>query len=102
MADAIHQIKKYSLVLEYADGGTLNTYLNERFGELDWDDKYQLALQLASAVECLHDCEIIHRDLVITKFCKLLFILFIEAFHKYFIYVYSMQKIYLYIRKLLN
>ena len=70
-------IKKYSLVLEYADGGTLNAYLNEHFGELDWNDKYQLALQLTSAVECLHDCDIIHRDLVIIKFCKLLFILFI-------------------------
>ncbi len=99
MADAI---KKYSLVLEYADSGTLNAYLNEHFVELDWNDKCQLALQLASAVECLHDCEIIHRDLVITKFCKLLFILFIEAFHDYFIYVYSMQKIYLYTRKSLN
>ncbi len=78
MTDAI---KKYSLVLEYADSGTLNAYLNEHFGELDWNDKYQLALQLASAVECLHDCDIIHRDLVITKFCKLLFILFIKAIY---------------------
>ena len=80
MADAIHKIKKYSLVLEYADSGTLNAYLNEHFGELDWNDKYQLALQLASAVECLHDCDIIHRDLVIIKFCRLLFILFIDSF----------------------
>ena len=71
MADAI---RKYTLVLEYADSGTLNAYLNEHFGELDWNDKYQLALQLSSAVECLHDCDIIHRDLVIIKFCKLLFI----------------------------
>ncbi len=70
MADAIHQIKKYSLVLEYADSGTLSTYLDEHFGELDWNNIYQLALQLASAVECLHDCDIIHRDLVITKFRK--------------------------------
>ncbi len=77
MADVIHQIKKYSLVLEYADNGTLNTYLNEHFGELDWDDKYQLALQLASAVECLHDCDIIHHDMVITKFvnCHLFYLL---------------------------
>ncbi len=35
--------------MEYADSGTLNTYLNKHFGELDWNDKYQLALQLASA-----------------------------------------------------
>ena len=51
--------------MEYADGGTLNTYLKEHIGELDWNDKYHLALQLASAVECIHDCDIIHRDLVV-------------------------------------
>jgi serine/threonine protein kinase len=56
---------KYSLVLEYADNGTLKAYLNTQFNELDWNDKYQLAFQLASAVACLHDCDIIHRDLVI-------------------------------------
>ncbi|GBC09474.1 hypothetical protein RclHR1_00890010 [Rhizophagus clarus] len=53
----------YSLVLEYADGGTLTTYLNEHFNELKWNDKYQLALQLASAVACIHDCDIIYCDL---------------------------------------
>jgi serine/threonine protein kinase len=55
------------LVLEYADSGTLKTYLNDHFNELDWSDKYRLALQLASVVECLHECDIIHRNLVITK-----------------------------------
>ena len=55
----------YSLVLEYADCGTLKTYLNEYFDELEWHDKLELALQLANAVLCLHECHIIHRDLVI-------------------------------------
>jgi serine/threonine protein kinase len=68
--------------LEYADGGTLNTYLNEHFNELDWNDKYRLALQLASAVECIHDCDIIHCDLVIIKFinCYLLKLFIIKSF----------------------
>jgi serine/threonine protein kinase len=57
-------MKQYSLVLEYADNGTLNTYLEEHFNELDWNDKFHLSLQLASAVEFLHDNDIIHRDLV--------------------------------------
>ncbi|CAB4393314.1 unnamed protein product [Rhizophagus irregularis] len=56
-------IQKYSFVLEYADSGTLNTYLNEHFNELDWTDKYKLASQLASAIEFLHGEDIIHRDL---------------------------------------
>jgi serine/threonine protein kinase len=59
---------KYSLVLEYADNGTLKTYLNEHINELTWTDKYQLVLQLANAVECLHDYGIIHRDLVIIDY----------------------------------
>ena len=58
-------ICNYSLVLEYADNGTLKKYLDGHFNELDWNDKCRLALQLASAVECIHECGIIHRDLVI-------------------------------------
>ncbi|RGB38842.1 kinase-like domain-containing protein [Rhizophagus diaphanus] len=57
------EIQKYSLVLEYADSGTLSAYLSKHFNELNWNDKFHLALQLASAVEFLHDNDIIHRDL---------------------------------------
>ncbi|CAB4426653.1 unnamed protein product [Rhizophagus irregularis] len=55
--------KKYFLVLEYADGGTLNSYLRKNFFSLDWQDKYRLAFQLSSAIECLHEEGIIHRYL---------------------------------------
>ena len=65
LSDTTHQTKKYSLVLEYANGGTLNNYLNKNFNKLDWSDKFHLAMQLASAVEFLHERDIIHRDLVI-------------------------------------
>jgi serine/threonine protein kinase len=61
--------------LEYADSGTLNAYLNEHFDELDWNDKFSLALQLASAVEYLHEEDIIHRDLVIIVVLIVLLIL---------------------------
>ncbi|CAB4378300.1 unnamed protein product [Rhizophagus irregularis] len=57
------EAEKYSLVLEYADDGTLKTYLNNYFNKLNWIDKYQLAYQLANAIKCLHGCNIIHRDL---------------------------------------
>src|SRR2546421_12851171 len=73
-------IRKYSLVLEYADGGTLKSYLSENFNKLGWNDKYQLALQLASAVECIHECDIIHRDLVNKK---IFFILIFNNKKKY-------------------
>ncbi|CAB4407730.1 unnamed protein product [Rhizophagus irregularis] len=54
---------QYLLVLEYADGGTLQNYLKENFLDLTWSDKLNLALQLSYAVSCLHDEEIIHLDL---------------------------------------
>ncbi|GBB88597.1 hypothetical protein RclHR1_15150002 [Rhizophagus clarus] len=55
--------KEYSLVIEYADNGTLRNYLKENFKNLNWNDKYKLAFQLVHAVSCLHDEGIIHRDL---------------------------------------
>ena len=67
-SDAMHQMKKYSLVLEYADSGTLDIYLNNHFDKLDWSDKLRLAFQLASAVECMHCRGVIHRDLVINPY----------------------------------
>jgi len=59
------RLKKYLLVLEYADGGTLQNYLKKNFNNFTWNDKYNLAFQLAYAVSCLHDEGIVHRDLVI-------------------------------------
>jgi serine/threonine protein kinase len=56
---------QYLLVMEYADCGSLQSYLKKNFNKLEWNDKYQLALQLANAVECLHNEGIIHCDLVI-------------------------------------
>ena len=59
------QVKAYSLVLEYADGGSLRSYLENNFDKLTWDDKCNMAYQLAWAVSSLHEEGIIHRDLVI-------------------------------------
>ncbi|CAB4404323.1 unnamed protein product [Rhizophagus irregularis] len=58
-----NQIKEYSLVIEYADGGTLRDYLKENFENLTWNDKFSLAFQLVYAVSCLHGEGIVHRDL---------------------------------------
>ena len=63
---------EYGLVMEYADK-SLNLYLKEHFDKLTWDDKYELALQLANAVSYLHEEDIVHCNLVIHLFCKLLF-----------------------------
>ncbi len=60
----------YLLVMEYADSGTLQSYLKRNFNNLTWNDKYNynLAYQLTGAVLCLHDEKIMHRDLVIHLF----------------------------------
>ena len=54
--------------MEYADGGSLRNYLKKNFNNLTWDDKYNMAYQLACAVSCLHNEGIVHRDLVIIYF----------------------------------
>ena len=45
----------YLLVMEYADSGTLQSYLKKIFNNLTWNDKYNLAYQLSGAVLYLHD-----------------------------------------------
>ncbi|GES88055.1 kinase-like domain-containing protein [Rhizophagus clarus] len=55
--------KEYLLVMEYADSGTLQDHLKEHFKSLNWKDKFDLAIQLAHAVSCLHDEGIMHRGL---------------------------------------
>ncbi|GBC03724.1 hypothetical protein RclHR1_05290012 [Rhizophagus clarus] len=59
----VGEIQKYYSVLEYADSGSLNTYLDKHFNELNWNDKSRLASQLASAVEFLHNSGLNHCDL---------------------------------------
>lgn len=54
--------------MDYADGGFLRNYSKKNFHNLTWNDKYNLAYQLASAVLCLHSEGIVHRDLVIFYF----------------------------------
>ncbi|GBC04292.1 hypothetical protein RclHR1_00560019 [Rhizophagus clarus] len=57
------QSKNCLLVMEYADSGTLKSYLKKNFNCLTWNDKCRLAYQLACAVSCLHNEKIVHRDL---------------------------------------
>ena len=74
----VNQMNKYLLVLEYADGGSLYSYLKENFSKLEWNDKYRLALQLASAVECIHNEGIIHCDLVMSNYLFIIMIIIIN------------------------
>jgi serine/threonine protein kinase len=57
--------EKYLFVLEYADSGTLRSYLQRNFESMGWDLKLKFAHEIASAILCLHENDIIHRDLAI-------------------------------------
>jgi tRNA A-37 threonylcarbamoyl transferase component Bud32 len=58
--------EKYSLVLEYADGGTLEKYLRKNATTFKWEDQLNFAKEIAWAILWLHDNNIIHGDLVRT------------------------------------
>ena len=62
---------KYLLVLEYADNGTLRNYLQQNSKSINWDLKLRFAYEIASAILCLHENNIVHRDLV-TKLLHIL------------------------------
>ncbi len=89
----ISDIYNYSLVLEYANNGSIKKYLKEHFNELEWNEKIRLALQLAKAILCLHECGIIHRDLVsihvlyINEFLKLINFYLIIIIYIYIVFL---------------
>ncbi|RIA96286.1 kinase-like domain-containing protein, partial [Glomus cerebriforme] len=56
-------IGNYVMVLEYANDGNLREYLKKNFTFLKWEDKIQMALDITGGLKCLHNEEIIHRDL---------------------------------------
>ena len=60
---AIDEIN-HSLVLEYADGGTLREYLRNDAITFKWESQLKFAKEIASAILCLHKNDIVHRDLV--------------------------------------
>ena len=56
--------ENYSLVLEYADSGTLGEYLRNNATIFGWKSQLKFAKEISSAILCLHDNKIVHRDLV--------------------------------------
>ncbi|CAI2169623.1 7256_t:CDS:2 [Funneliformis geosporum] len=53
--------------MEYADGGALRNYLKINYDRLAWEDKSNLAFQLASAVSFLHGEGVVHPDFGLSK-----------------------------------
>ncbi|RHZ77120.1 hypothetical protein Glove_185g27 [Diversispora epigaea] len=53
----------YYLVLQYARDGNLRTYLRNNFKSLDWKIKINMAKDITSGLHCIHDENIVHKDL---------------------------------------
>ncbi|CAG8497333.1 1161_t:CDS:2, partial [Diversispora eburnea] len=53
----------YHLVLQYAKDGNLRTYLRNNFEAFDWKTKINMAKDLASGLQFIHQANIIHRNL---------------------------------------
>ncbi|RHZ73862.1 hypothetical protein Glove_228g76 [Diversispora epigaea] len=53
----------YYLVLQYAKDGDLRTYLRDNFNTLDWKIKIQMAKDITDGLHCIHEENIVHRDL---------------------------------------
>ena len=58
------------MVFEFAEDGSLCTYLVSRSNDLTWKEKYNLGLDIANGLRYLHVLDIVHKDLV----CYYLFI----------------------------
>ena len=81
--DGMTKKMNYLFVLDYADSGTLKEYLKEKSKTFEWKDQLKFAKEIASAISCLHDNDILHRDLVsLLIFNLYIFLLNLIYFHK--------------------
>ncbi|CAG8625620.1 2810_t:CDS:2 [Ambispora gerdemannii] len=55
--------RTHYLVMQYANGGTLRSYLHTNFKYLTWQDKRRIAEEIANGLFCIHKENINHRDL---------------------------------------
>jgi serine/threonine protein kinase len=51
------------LVTEYADLGSLETYLSTHAGRLEWGFKCRLINDIAEGLQAIHSCDIVHNDI---------------------------------------
>ncbi|GES72491.1 kinase-like domain-containing protein [Rhizophagus clarus] len=55
--------RRYFMVLQYANGGNLRDFLNKNHEFLNWETRIKMASQIASGLKCIHERNIVHRDL---------------------------------------
>ncbi|PKY56632.1 kinase-like protein [Rhizophagus irregularis] len=65
------ETKNYMMVLDYAEDGSLRNYLDKEYSRLNWIKKIDYLRYIIIGLECIHEKELIHRDLHIGNILKL-------------------------------
>jgi serine/threonine protein kinase len=52
------------MVLHYANEGNLRDFLSQKHQFLSWEIRIDMAKQITSAIKCIHERNIVHKDLV--------------------------------------
>ena len=58
------KLKRYVMVFEYADGGSLRRYLSDTSVELDWLARCKFGINIVDGLRYLHGLDILHKNLV--------------------------------------
>jgi serine/threonine protein kinase len=64
------ETKNYIMVLDYAEDGSLRNYLDKEYNEFNWNEKFDYLRYITIGLECIHEKELIHRDLHIGNILK--------------------------------
>ncbi|PKC62377.1 hypothetical protein RhiirA1_465214 [Rhizophagus irregularis] len=62
--------KNYIMVLEYAEDGSLRNYLDKEYNKLNWIEMFKYLHYTIIGLKCIHEKELIHRDLHIGNVLK--------------------------------
>ncbi|GBC01689.1 hypothetical protein RclHR1_00430006 [Rhizophagus clarus] len=54
--------KDYIMVLEYAEGGSFNTYLNENYKNFDWFKGLRILIEIIKGLNKIHHKKMVHQD----------------------------------------
>ena len=63
----IDMLNRHIMVFKYADSGSLRCYLSDPSIELDWPTKRNFAINIVNGLAYLHECNILHKNLVIVN-----------------------------------
>ncbi|RGB42320.1 kinase-like domain-containing protein, partial [Rhizophagus diaphanus] len=64
------ETKNYMMVLNYAENGSLRNYLDKEYSKLNWSKKIDYLREIILGLRCIHEKELIHRDLHIGNILK--------------------------------